>query len=68
VVTETYDGYLNDINGFHVMEEHALHAIEMAASGPLEEGNVGGGTGMICLQFKGGTGTACAAASRAVIL
>lgn len=58
VVTETYDGYLNDINGFHVREEHALQAIENAVSGPLEEGNVGGGTGMICYQFKGGTGTA----------
>ena len=58
VVTETYDGYLNDINGFHVKEEHTLHAIQTAVSGPLEEGNVGGGTGMICYQFKGGTGTA----------
>jgi L-aminopeptidase/D-esterase-like protein len=58
VVTETYDGYLNDINGFHVKETHALHAIEAAVSGPLEEGNVGGGTGMICYQFKGGTGSA----------
>jgi D-aminopeptidase len=58
VVAETYDGYLNDINGFHVKEVHVLHAIETAASGPIAEGNVGGGTGMICYEFKGGTGTA----------
>jgi D-aminopeptidase len=58
VVGETYDGYLNDINGFHVKEAHALLALESAASGPLAEGNVGGGTGMICYEFKGGTGTA----------
>jgi L-aminopeptidase/D-esterase-like protein len=58
VVAETYDGYLNDINGFHVKPEHAFHAIDTAAGGPIQEGNVGGGTGMICNGFKGGTGTA----------
>jgi len=58
VVAETYDGYLNDINGFHIQEAHALEAIESAASGPVAEGNVGGGTGMVCYEFKGGTGTA----------
>lgn len=57
VVTETWDGYLNDINGFHVRPEDALAAIEDAHSGPIAEGNVGGGTGMICFEFKGGTGT-----------
>jgi len=58
VVAETYDGFLNDINGFHIKEEHALQAIESAASGPFAEGNVGGGTGMTCYGFKGGTGSA----------
>ncbi len=58
VVAETYDGQLNDINGFHVKAEHALSAIESAKTGPVAEGNVGGGTGMVCFQFKGGTGTA----------
>ncbi len=58
VVAETYDGYLNDINGFHVKPEHAFHAIDTASGGPVAEGNVGGGTGMICNGFKGGTGTA----------
>jgi D-aminopeptidase len=58
VVAETYDGYLNDINGFHVKPEHAFHAIDTAAGGRVQEGNVGGGTGMICNGFKGGTGTA----------
>jgi D-aminopeptidase len=57
VVAETWDGWLNDINGFHVKSEHALHAIDSAKSGPVEEGNVGGGTGMICNEFKGGVGT-----------
>ena len=57
VVAETYDGVLNDINGLHVKEEHALAAIQSAQSGELKEGNVGGGTGMICYGFKGGTGT-----------
>src|SRR6185503_21071199 len=56
VVAETYDGCLNDINGFHVKEAHVLQALETAGSGPLAEGNVGGGTGMICFGFKGGTG------------
>ena len=58
VVAETWDGWLNDINGFHVKPEHAFHAIDSAKSGPVEEGNVGGGTGMICNEFKGGIGTA----------
>ena len=58
VVAETWDGYLNDINGFHVKPEHAFHALDSAHSGPVEEGNVGGGTGMICNEFKGGVGTA----------
>src|SRR5258706_7250965 len=57
VVAETWDGWLNDINGFHVKSEHAFHAIDSAKSGPVEEGNVGGGTGMICNEFKGGIGT-----------
>jgi D-aminopeptidase len=57
VVAETWDGYLNDINGFHVTAEDAWHALESAHSGPVEEGNVGGGTGMICNEFKGGIGT-----------
>ncbi len=57
VVTETYDGKLSDINGQHVTEVHALAAIEAAASGPVQEGNCGGGTGMIAYEFKGGTGT-----------
>jgi D-aminopeptidase len=58
VVAETWDGWLNDINGFHVKPEHALHAIDSAHSGTVEEGNVGGGTGMVCNGFKGGIGTA----------
>jgi L-aminopeptidase/D-esterase-like protein len=57
VVAETWDGYLNDVNGFHVKPEHAFHALDSAHSGPVEEGNVGGGTGMICNEFKGGIGT-----------
>src|SRR6202050_5436995 len=57
VVAETWDGYLNDINGFHVKPEDAFHALDTAHSGPVEEGSVGGGTGMICNQFKGGIGT-----------
>ena len=57
VVAETWDGYLNDINGFHVTAEDAWHALDSAHSGPVEEGNVGGGTGMICNEFKGGIGT-----------
>jgi D-aminopeptidase len=58
VVGETYDGTLNDINGFHVRAEHLTHALAAAAGGPVPEGNAGGGTGMICHEFKGGTGTA----------
>jgi D-aminopeptidase len=58
VVAETYDGYLNDVNGFHVKEGHVFEALDKANSGPVAEGNVGGGTGMICHGFKGGTGTA----------
>jgi len=58
IVAETYDGYLNDINGFHVKPGHAFDALEGAKPGPVPEGNVGGGTGMICYGFKGGIGTA----------
>lgn len=58
VVAETYDGWLNDINGFHVTAQDAFHALETAHGGTVEEGNVGGGTGMICNKFKGGIGTA----------
>ena len=57
VVAETYDGFLNDIYGFHVQESHAFEALNKAKGGPLQEGNIGGGTGMMCLGFKGGTGT-----------
>jgi D-aminopeptidase len=57
VVAETWDGWLNDINGFHVRPEDAWHALDIAHSGAVEEGNVGGGTGMICNEFKGGIGT-----------
>jgi D-aminopeptidase len=57
VVAETWDGWLNDINGFHVKPEHVFHAIDSAETGAVAEGNVGGGTGMICNEFKGGTGT-----------
>jgi L-aminopeptidase/D-esterase-like protein len=57
VVAETWDGWLNDINGFHVKPEDAWHALDTAHSGPVEEGNVGGGTGMVCNEFKGGIGT-----------
>ena len=58
VVAETYDGYLNDINGFHVKPEHAEEALESARGGQIAEGSVGGGTGMIAYEFKAGTGTA----------
>ncbi|MCU0868401.1 MAG: P1 family peptidase [Burkholderiales bacterium] len=58
VVAETYDGVLSDILGQHVTEAHARAALDAAAPGPVAEGNVGGGTGMICYDFKGGTGTA----------
>jgi D-aminopeptidase len=63
VVAETYDGWLNDIGAFHVTNDHVYRAIESAKDGPIPEGNVGGGTGMICHEFKGGIGTA----SRAII-
>ena len=58
VVAETWDGWLNDINGFHVKPENVWHALDSAHGGALEEGSVGGGTGMICYEFKGGNGTA----------
>jgi L-aminopeptidase/D-esterase-like protein len=58
LVTETADGWLNDINAFFVNPEHVLAALNSARSGPIEEGNVGGATGMLCYEFKGGTGTA----------
>jgi L-aminopeptidase/D-esterase-like protein len=58
VVAETWDGWLNDANGFHVKAEHAFHAIDTATAGAVNEGSVGGGTGMICNGFKGGIGTA----------
>jgi len=57
VVAETWDGYLNDTNGFHVKEQHAFEALSNARPGPVPEGSVGGGTGMICHGFKGGIGT-----------
>jgi D-aminopeptidase len=57
VVAETWDGFLNDINGFHIKKEHVFQAMESAKSGPVSEGNVGGGTGMMVHGFKGGTGT-----------
>ena len=57
VVAETWDGFLNDINGFHVKPEHVFHALDSAHAGAVEEGSVGGGTGMICNEFKGGIGT-----------
>ncbi len=58
LVAETWDGFLNDVNGFHVKPEHVFNAIDVAGPGPVREGNVGGGTGMICYEFKGGIGTA----------
>lgn len=64
VVAETYDGVLNDINGQHVHADHAIDALNTAKSGPVAEGSTGGGNGMICYEFKGGTGTA----SRQVII
>jgi len=57
VVAETWDGELNDINGFHVKADDAIAAMQDAHPGTIAEGNVGGGTGMICFEFKGGTGT-----------
>lgn len=58
IVGETWDGVLNDINGFHVKQEHVWEALESAHGGPIQEGNVGGGTGMALYEFKGGSGTA----------
>jgi L-aminopeptidase/D-esterase-like protein len=58
VVAETWDGELNDVNGFHVKPEDVFHALDSAHAGAVEEGNVGGGTGMVCNEFKGGIGTA----------
>jgi len=58
VAAETFDGDLNDINGFHVKAEHVIQALDSARGGPVEQGSVGGGTGMICYDFKGGNGTA----------
>jgi L-aminopeptidase/D-esterase-like protein len=58
VVAETWDGWLNDINGFHVKPQNAFEALDSARGGPVTEGAVGGGTGMICHEFKGGIGTA----------
>jgi D-aminopeptidase len=58
VVAETWDGWLNDLDGFHVKPEHVFHALDGAQNGTVPEGNVGGGTGMICYGFKGGIGTA----------
>ena len=58
LVAETYDGWLNDINGFHIKDAHVFEALDFASGGPVKEGNVGGGTGMICYGFKGGIGTA----------
>jgi L-aminopeptidase/D-esterase-like protein len=57
VVAETADGWLNDMNSFHVKEHHVIKALDSAKTGAIEEGNIGGGTGMICYEFKGGTGT-----------
>ena len=58
LVAETWDGALNDINGFHVKREHVMSALDGASPGPVQEGSAGGGTGMVCMGFKGGTGTA----------
>ena len=66
LVAETWDGWLNDINGFHVKPEHVWHALDAAHGGAIEEGSVGGGTGMICYEFKGGDGTASRLISVAV--
>ena len=64
VVAETWDGRLNDINGMHVTAEHVFAALESAAGGPVAEGSVGGGTGMVAHGFKGGIGTASRAGPR----
>src|SRR2546421_9170605 len=66
LVAETWDGWLNDINGFHVKPEDVWHALDTAHGGAIEEGSVGGGTGMICYEFKGGNGTASRVVSVAV--
>jgi D-aminopeptidase len=66
VVAETFDGYLNDINGFHVKPEDVITALDNAHGGTVPEGNVGGGTGMVCYGFKGGTGTASRVVSKEV--
>jgi D-aminopeptidase len=58
VVAETYDGFLNELDAFPLQPEHVVAALESAHDGPVDEGNTGGGTGMICYEFKGGTGTA----------
>jgi D-aminopeptidase len=58
VVAETYDGFLNDVNGFHVKPDDVFRALDSASAGPVAEGNAGGGTGMVCYGFKGGIGTA----------
>jgi D-aminopeptidase len=58
VVAETWDGWLNDVNGFHVKPDDVFNALNSAHGGAIEEGSVGGGTGMVCYEFKGGTGTA----------
>jgi D-aminopeptidase len=65
VVAETHDGWLNDVNAFHVKPEHVFQALESAKGGHVAEGNVGGGTGMICHEFKGGIGTASRVVSAA---
>ena len=57
VVAETYDGVLNDINALHVQPDHAIAALNARSTGPVAEGSTGGGNGMICYEFKGGTGT-----------
>jgi D-aminopeptidase len=66
VVAETWDGWLNDINGFHVKPDDVFHALDTAHGGAIEEGSIGGGTGMICYEFKGGNGTASRVVSVAV--
>ncbi len=58
VAGETWDGWLSDINGFHVTEDDVFAALDAAAGGPIDEGSVGGGTGMMTYGFKGGSGTA----------
>jgi L-aminopeptidase/D-esterase-like protein len=64
VVAETWDGWLNDINGFHVKDHHVFEALDRARGGPVAEGGVGGGTGMIAFELKGGIGTASRVVSR----